>query len=182
MNNPRLHIVLLGDVGGTNIRLELVTVDTTQDTPIETLKKDNLKVEKYDQFQLAIEDFLNGASAYPEVAVIGMAGPIFDNTVKLANVEKWGLLAGEDLGVALKIPHFRFINDFEAASYGLLLVPESDFVSLNGLQANPNRMRSIIGPGTGLGNSQLYPAVVKNHKQTLVLPCEGGHTDFPTID
>jgi glucokinase len=43
-------------------------------------------------------------------------------------------------------------------------------------------MRGIIGPGTGLGNSLLYPAVVKQHKQTLVLPCEGGHTDFPTID
>lgn len=43
-------------------------------------------------------------------------------------------------------------------------------------------MRGIIGPGTGLGNSLLYPAVVKNQRQTFVLPCEGGHTDFPTID
>lgn len=94
MSEPKLHIVLLGDVGGTNIRLELVSVDTSKDAPIETLKKDNLKVERYDQFQLAIEDFLAGAPAYPEVAVVGMAGPIFDNTVRLANVEKWGLLTG----------------------------------------------------------------------------------------
>lgn len=111
-----------------------------------------------------------------------MAGPIFDNTVKMANAAKWGVLDGEKLGAALKIPHFRFINDFEAASYGLLLVPEADFVSLNGFEANPNQMRSIIGPGTGLGNSLLYPAVIKNLKKIIVLPCEGGHTDFPTID
>lgn len=94
MNEPKFHIALLGDIGGTNIRLELVSVDTTKDSPVETIKKDTLKVERYDQFQLAIEVFLAGSPAYPEVAVMGMAGPIFDNTVKMANVEKWGLLAG----------------------------------------------------------------------------------------
>jgi glucokinase len=43
-------------------------------------------------------------------------------------------------------------------------------------------MRGVIGPGTGLGNSLLYPARIKDHKAILVLPSEGGHTDFPTID
>jgi len=62
-----------------------------------------------------------------------MAGPIVDNSVSMANVPKWGNLVGESLGVSLKIKHFRFINDFEAASYGVLLVPKEDFISLNGL-------------------------------------------------
>jgi glucokinase len=43
-------------------------------------------------------------------------------------------------------------------------------------------MRGILGPGTGLGNSLLYPAIIKDLRQTFVLPSEGGHTDFPTID
>jgi glucokinase len=43
-------------------------------------------------------------------------------------------------------------------------------------------MRGVIGPGTGLGNSLLYPAVIKNERKTFVLPSEGGHTDFPVID
>ena len=43
-------------------------------------------------------------------------------------------------------------------------------------------MRGVIGPGTGLGNSMLYPAAIKNHKEIIVLPCEGGQTDFPNID
>lgn len=51
-----------------------------------------------------------------------MAGPIFDNTVKLSNVQKWGLLKGDELGKALNIKNFRFLNDFEAASYGVLTV------------------------------------------------------------
>ncbi len=45
---------LLGDVGGTNIRLELVSVDTSKNTPVSTLKKDTLLVADYDVFQNAI--------------------------------------------------------------------------------------------------------------------------------
>ena len=82
----------------------------------------------------------------------------------------------------MKIPHFRFINDFEAASYGILLVPKEDFEPLNNVELNADKMRGVIGPGTGLGNSLLYPARIKNQKSILVIPSEGGHTDFPTID
>lgn len=82
----------------------------------------------------------------------------------------------------MKIKHFQFINDFEAASYGVLLVPETDFVSLNGKKVNEAKLRGIMGPGTGLGNSTIYPAVIKHHREFFVLPSEGGHTDFPTID
>lgn len=95
MSENKLHSVLLGDVGGTNIRLELVLVDTTKDVPVGTIKKDNLLVESFDIFQQAIEKFLEGVEQYPEVAVIGMAGPIFENTVKMANAQKWGVLSGE---------------------------------------------------------------------------------------
>jgi glucokinase len=92
MSENKVHIVLLGDVGGTNIRLELVTVDTSKDNPLGYIKKDNLKVDHFKEFHHAIEAFLNGVETYPEVAVIGMAGPVFDNSVSMANAVKWGLL------------------------------------------------------------------------------------------
>ena len=59
------------------------------------------------------------------MAVLGIAGPITENTVFLANVGKWGVLDGYVLGNNLKIKDFVFLNDFEAASYGVLTVPES---------------------------------------------------------
>ena len=107
-----------------------------------------------------------------------MAGPITNNTVFMANAEKWGTMDGNQLGETLKIPHFKFLNDFEAASYGVLLVPENEFVSLNGPLPDPSRPRAIMGPGTGLGNSILFPM----GKEIVVVCSEGGHTDFPTID
>ena len=39
-----------------------------------------------------------------------------------------------------------------------------------------------MGPGTGLGNSVLYPMRVKEGFETIVIPSEGGHVDFPLID
>ena len=116
------------------------------------------------------------------MAAIGIAGPISNNTVFMANVGKWGTLDGHQLSKNLNIPHFQFLNDFEAASYGVLTIPEDQFVSINGFKADPTKVRGIMGPGTGLGNSVLYPIQNKGKIETVVIPSEGGHTDFPTID
>ena len=74
-------------------------------------------------FQQALEVFLKDVEDYPKVAAIGIAGPISNNTVFMANVGKWGTLDGNQLAKNLNIPHFQFLNDFEAASYGVLTIP-----------------------------------------------------------
>ncbi len=50
----------------------------------------------------------------------------------MGNAPQWGRIYGKQLGDALNISDFKLINDFEAASYGLLLLKESDLISLNG--------------------------------------------------
>jgi glucokinase len=177
------HTALIGDVGGTNIRLQLIAIDLKADEPT-VLKEFKYMVKDYDVFQTAIETFLQGVAIedYPKVAVIGIAGPISDNRTFMANVGKWGTLDGHLLSANLKIPHFQFLNDFEAASYGVLTIPEDQFVSINGFQADPKKVRGIMGPGTGLGNSVLYPMKTPIGIETIVIPSEGGHTAFPTID
>lgn len=87
-------VALLGDIGGTNIRYELVVVNTGKNEPEKTLKKETYLVEKYDVFSDSVKKFLEDAEFYPNIAVIGMAGPIADNTVAMANVPKWGTLDG----------------------------------------------------------------------------------------
>jgi glucokinase len=77
-------------------------------------------------FEDAIKAFLKDIKPtdFPKCAAIGIAGPVSKNTVSLANVGKWGLLNGDQLAISLKIPNFQFLNDFEAASYGILTLPE----------------------------------------------------------
>lgn len=51
---------LLGDVGGTNIRLELIELSAKSKGPISTLKKSNLNVADHEHFAQAIKTFLEG--------------------------------------------------------------------------------------------------------------------------
>ena len=81
---------------------------------------------------MCLKKFLEGVEVYPEVAAIAMAGPVKNNSLSMANVRKWGVIDGDKLGKTLNIHKFILMNDFEANSYGILLVPDEDFVSLNG--------------------------------------------------
>lgn len=74
------------------------------------------------------------------------------------------------------------MNDFEANTYGLLIVPDEDFVSLNKYETDKDKTIGIMGPGTGLGNSILYTSPFRDRKRVYVLTSEGGHTDVPYID
>lgn len=82
----------------------------------------------------------------------------------------------------LKLRHFVFLNDFIANSYGLLLLPEDNFISLNGLTANSKHTRGVLGPGTGLGNSIIFSAPFRKRERIYVLPSENGHCDSPYIN
>ena len=83
-----------------------------------------------------MKKFLADVEVYPEVAAIAMAGPVKNNKLSMANVRKWGVIDGDEISKNLNITTFKLMNDFEANSYGLLLVPDEDFVSLNGYQMN----------------------------------------------
>lgn len=74
----------------------------------------------------------------------------------MPNIPKWGQLSGQLLAGKYNISSFLLINDFEAASYGLLIVDESEMVQLNGRKMQPEKIRGVIGPGTGLGHSIIF--------------------------
>lgn len=111
-----------------------------------------------------------------------MAGPVKDNKLSMANAPKWGVIDGDELSKTLDIPTFKLMNDFEANSYGLLLIPEDQFVSLNGYNLNKKKTFGIMGPGTGLGNSILFTTPFRHRERVYWLGSEGGHTDIPYID
>ena len=56
---------MLGDVGGTNIRLELVEIQPPHNQPVKQYKKQTLKVEKHEKLVDAIKEFLVGVEKYP---------------------------------------------------------------------------------------------------------------------
>lgn len=110
--------MLLGDIGGTNIRLKLIQVTPGFEKPTKEYKADRLKVQDHPTFEHAIETFLKDGGVKPRVAVIAIAGPVKENKVRMSNAEQWGDLDGGALAKTLNLDHFIFLNDFEAAAYG----------------------------------------------------------------
>lgn len=68
--------VLLGDIGGTNMRLHFVEVTPGFEQPTKEFKKATLKVEDYPTFEGALTEFLKDLQVYPRVAVLAIAGPV----------------------------------------------------------------------------------------------------------
>lgn len=175
--------VLLGDIGGTNIRLRLIQVTPGFEQPTKEYKTDKLKMDDHPTFEGAIETFLKDAEVRPKVAVIAIAGPVKENTVRMSNAEKWGDLVGNKMAETFKFEHFIFLNDFEAAAYGASVLGEEEVIHINNVPLHQDKVKAVVGPGTGLGTAMLYPAPFRNRLRNYVIPGEGGHVNFgPSCD
>lgn len=115
---------------------------------------------------------------YPVVGVLGIPGPVFNNSVSIiANLE-WGTTKGDDLAEALNIIKFVLLNDFVVNGYGVLsnMKEGIDYERLNTDVVDPNGPKAMIGAGTGLGHGLLFKTDESKYYQ--VYPSEGGHQDF----
>eukprot|EP00828_Plagiopyla_frontata_P022559 TRINITY_DN2915_c0_g1_i1.p1 TRINITY_DN2915_c0_g1~~TRINITY_DN2915_c0_g1_i1.p1 ORF type:complete len:354 (+),score=64.11 TRINITY_DN2915_c0_g1_i1:239-1300(+) len=173
-------IALIGDLGGCNTRLQLIklSVQTVEPETLKLIKYENIN---YKSFKDIVIEFLKGVENLPIIGTIGCAGPIQpDNSVTLSRAEHWQKICGADFlnDPQFKFKKFKLLNDFEANAYGTLKLQPSDFVKLNEAKGIDNKIKSVIGPGTGLGECMLIPAGDRYY----VWPGEGGHSAFSPIN
>jgi glucokinase len=95
-------------------------------------------------------------SNYPKLGVVGMAGPVCNNTVSAVNINHWPTSDGNAIAEELKLDSFVFINDFTAAGYGVATLRKQDVTVLGHsgdavMQTGARSVKVVIGPGTGLG-------------------------------
>lgn len=95
--------------------------------------------------------------------------------VKATNIDHWPICNGNSIADSCNMKEFIFINDFEAAGYGVLNLTDSQYTNLNDVRPNGN-VKAVIGPGTGLGECLIHKSHGSNYYD--VIPCEGGHCDF----
>jgi glucokinase len=115
---------------------------------------------------------------YPVFGVVGIAGPIFKNTLSImANLE-WPSASGDELSKELKLKKFVFLNDFVVNAYGVLshIKENVDYIRLDDNPVDPEGVKALIGAGTGLGHGFL--ACSEGAKYLRAFPSEGGHQDF----
>lgn len=62
---------------------------------------------------------------FPVVGVVGIAGPVTNNTVDTTNIPHWPISDGKKIATELKMQSFTFLNDFVAAGYGVCRINSS---------------------------------------------------------
>lgn len=168
-------IILSGDIGGTNTRLQLTRFSNT--APPDIILTERYKNADHTHLTSIIQQFLADIDLSDiHSAAFAIAGPIVDGEVKLTNLP-WQL-SEVQLLQTLDLPKIHFLNDFEAMGYGILTLQADALHTLQTGKPDETRMKAIIGAGTGLGVA-LVNAVGEGH---TVTPTEGGHMDFAPTD
>ena len=154
---------LVADVGGTNMRLAVVSaagVITDQQT---------VPSKGGPNFLRACADFITAQPSAPASVAVAAAGVVVDGAVRLTN-SKQRFNEGE-LARVCQTDSVKILNDFEAAAWSLATVTDGDVQVLQGPRQIAQGPRLIIGPGTGLG----VGAMDWFNGDPHVIPGEGGH-------
>lgn len=95
----------------------------------------------------------------PRIGVVGIAGAVNNNTVNTVNIPHWPTSDGIAVQEICKFDKFVFLNDFTAAGYGITTLKDKDVTTISTgsaeLKIEPNTVKIVIGPGTGLGQGIL---------------------------
>ena len=162
---PIAFPVLIGDVGGTNVRFALL-----KDALAEPQLIPPVLTADYPDIVTAIDEVvLAHTSLLPRTAVLAVAGPVHREAVHLTNAD-WVIRPGEMME-ALGLSDVVLVNDFEALALALNALGPGDLEAIGSGQPDPDGPKVVLGPGTGLG----VAALVRAGHLWVPLPGEGGH-------
>ena len=163
--------VLVGDVGGTNVRFAIAS---RAGGCLEIEHFEKFPGDDFESFQAALQNYLDTTGAHAKAACFALAGPVRAQEVTLTNRAKWKVSA------ATVASHFgfeavRLINDFHAMARS---VPEFDVTSFDEILPGTPKVgapRLVAGPGTGFGVATLLSGP---DGQWSVVAGEGGHMAY----
>jgi glucokinase len=151
--------VLVGDVGGTWIRLALFDGELG---PVW-----RRAVNRVDGLQSAVAEFLATCDRQPQASAVGVAGPVVNGACQFTNID-WRVEAS-----TLPQPGV-LINDLAAAAHGLGALTAASRRRICGPAPQPAATRGVMGVGTGHGQAVWH--------QGVVVPGEAGHSSFAADD
>lgn len=172
-------LLLAADVGGTKTLLQLYRIDATGTR--HELAQQLLQSSAYPSLEELTQQFIReSGEGNPDSACFAVAGPVKHQgerqTARLTNLP-WQLdniLLGETLG----IDRVSLLNDFQAIGYSLNELADDTLVTLHQADGSRDGSRLLLGAGTGLGVSLLFPHSGEN----VTHPSEGGHLAFAPRD
>lgn len=162
---------LVADVGGTNIRLALIELNSEK---IVNLR--SFLCADYGSITDVIKDFLTSATTKVNHACIAIAGVVERDWISMTN-HQWEFSisqAREDLD----LKNLYLINDYTGISMAIPRLNENNKVKIGDGVPQDKKPIAVFGPGTGLGVSHL----ICHENQWISIDGEGGHVDYAAQD
>ncbi|CDZ16435.1 Glucokinase [Candidatus Johnevansia muelleri] len=161
---------LVGDIGGTNIRLALLTKYHIHDIH-------KIKCTNYKSIIEAVRSYIKMVKCKkPKEACLAFACPVNHDLIKMTN-NSW-IFNKSEFQIDLGLYNFKVINDFTAMALGLPHINKKYLYKIGNGVSKKENIRLVIGPGTGMGLSGLMPS----NRFWLPLSTEGGHASFAPTD
>ena len=183
------RVLVNGDVGGTNARMQLWDVLRGGATMLRHDKR--YRANDFSSGGDLIEFFLNdGTLRSKEETVdalcLALCGPVSNENEQAGVVlpeqgpTGWGLNMSELLEgrLKLRVKRAKLVNDFVAVGLGVTGIQETELITLHEarLGTDPNGTMAAVGAGTGLGAVFMTRDPTKGHY--LAHPSEGGMAEF----
>jgi glucokinase len=145
----------------------------TEENDAKCLKKEQFSSANYQAFTGLLTSFLADAECLQiTAACIGASGVIANGSCETTNLP-W-VLSSKEIGEQVNTQNVWLLNDLEATAWGLLDLPEHDFVELNPDAQRQQGNIAVIAAGTGLGEAIMSWDDAEYH----IIATEGGHADF----
>lgn len=158
---------LVGDVGGTNVRLALCEMQSGAIRQVQTYAGLNFLSPEQ-----VINRYLAQCGQPVNSGCIAIACPVTEDRIVMTN-HCWRFSISQ-LKQQLGFDYLEMINDFTAVSMAIPMLQPEHLRQFGGLAAQPGKPIAVYGAGTGLGVAHL----VQVNQCWVSLPGEGGHVDF----
>lgn len=167
-------MIIAGDIGGTKTNLALFTENEGEYAYSHLVTYPS---KNYPNLQTIVLEFIESCkniydSSEVHRACFAIAGPITGNVCRATNLP-W-IIDGSDLSHTLNIQNVYLINDLEANAWALEILSSDNLLQLYPGKGVSLGNRTVVSPGTGLGEAGLYWDGVRH----FPFACEGGHCEF----
>lgn len=165
-------INLVADIGGTNIRLAIASVNNCL-MDIQTYR-----CEKFSGLHQVISQYMTEKQLKGEKvnACLAIACPVDNDLISMTNLP-W-TFSQHELKQQLDLNSLCLINDYTAIAMAIPFLSNQQKFQIGSGASTADKAISVCGPGTGLGVATLVPMGNKWH----CLSGEGGHVDFAPVD
>jgi glucokinase len=162
-------MILAGDVGGTHARLALFD---SRGEELKLIVEQIYASHSFHNLEAIVSEFLRTTSGKPDIAGIGVAGPIRDGKCVATNLP-W-IVDAAKLTAETGLPNITLLNDLESNAYGIATLGPEDFEVLQKGSADPRGNAAVISPGTGLGEAGMH----WEGAGLRPFASEGGHSSY----